>query len=145
MQISYRLIKVSPLAGPRPTNNLEDMLHLALTAFTTTLFLGFGSALLRAPLLPASLRDSAQRYRPEDKESQQLLLWVLLVGRASVFTDLDECWLVPKMREIGVALELRTWEDIWCVLIQFPWVNLVHGRAGRALWEKSDIYSGLPS
>lgn len=139
IQVSYRLIHISPLSGPRPTHSLQDMLHLALTAFTTTLFLGFGPAHLKAPLLPALLRESAQRYQPVDTESRlirELFLWVLLLGRASVFTDLDGTWLVPMVREIAFSLRLRTWEDVRCVLSNFPWVERVHSQASKALWDK---------
>ncbi len=138
--VSYRLVRISPLAGPQPTNDLESMLHLALTAFTTTIFLEFGSTPSKAPLLSALLRETAQRYLPDHTESQKLLLWVSFMGRASVFIDLDEWWLIPKITRAAQALDLHTWADLRYELSQLPWIYLVHDHAGRVLWEKSEAY-----
>ncbi|PMD31034.1 hypothetical protein L207DRAFT_591968 [Hyaloscypha variabilis F] len=136
--VSYRLIQISQLATPRLTSDLENMIHLALTAFTTTLFLGFGSVALKALLLVKLLRELAQRFQAHDAETQKVLLWVLFMGRASVFNDLGDWWIVPKIREICIDLNLRTWEDVRNILSRFPWVGSVHGQSGRSLWEKSE-------
>jgi len=137
--ISYRLIHISQLATPRLTNDLENMLHLGLTAFTTTIFLGFGSAGLKAPLLLQSLREVAQKYLPGDIECHKMLLWVLFMGRASVFGEVDDCWIIPKVREVSMALVLHVWTDVRNFLSAFPWVDSVHGQSGRALWEKCEV------
>jgi hypothetical protein len=136
--VSYRLIQISQLATPRLASDLENMIHLSLTAFTTTLFLGFGSAALKAPLLVKLLRELAQRFQAHDAETKKVLLWVLFMGRASVFNDLGDWWIVPKIREIRIDLNLRTCEDVRNILSRFPWVDSVHGQSGRALWEKSE-------
>jgi hypothetical protein len=133
--VSYRLIQISQLVTPRLTRNLENMIHLALTAFTTTLSLGFGSAALKAPLLVKLLRELAQEFQAHDAETQKVFLWVLFIGRASVFNDLCDWWIVPKIREIHIDLNLRTWEDVRKILSRFPWVDSVHGQSGRALRE----------
>ncbi|KAE9380886.1 hypothetical protein N431DRAFT_396161 [Stipitochalara longipes BDJ] len=144
MLISYRLIQISQLASPPLATDLENMLHIALTAFTTTLFLGFGSTDLKAPLLAALLRQLAQRYLPGDAECQKIFLWALFIERASVFNDLDDRWISPKVRKLIMTMNLHTWADVKNFLSTFPWIDSVHGQNGRELWEKSEVNCILP-
>jgi len=131
--ISYRLVRIRPLAAQRYTNEVENMLHLALTAFITQLFLTSTSA----PLLPGLLREAAQNYLPQDSESRKILLWVLFIGNSSsVFADIDESWIFPKIADTCLDLGPRTWPDIHGVLSQFPWINLAHDNAGQELWKQ---------
>jgi hypothetical protein len=136
--ISYRLVRIRPLAAQRSTNEVENMLHLALTAFITPLFLTSTSV----PLLPGLLREAAQYYLPQDSESRKILLWVLFIGSSSsMSTKTDDNWIVPILVETCLDLGLRTWTDIHGVLSQFPWINRAHGNAGQQLWKKIEKYS----
>jgi len=138
ISISYRLIRVRSLAGERPDNELENVLHLALTAFITPLFLTASTA----PLLPQLLQEAAQNYQQHDSESRKIMLWVLFIGKSSfVFTNLHESWMIPMIAEASLNLGLRGWTDVHSVLSQFPWINLVHNNAGQELWEKVQKYS----
>jgi hypothetical protein len=82
--IGYRLIQICPLSGPRPASHLEGTLHLGLTAFMTTFMLGLGRKVPEFTLLSQLTRSAAQEHFDEDEESQEVLLWMLFIGKPSV-------------------------------------------------------------
>lgn len=42
-----------------------------------------------------------------------------------------------KVRQVADRLGLASWDDARAVLAKYPWLTLLHDRAGRALWEAS--------
>lgn len=133
----YRLVNFSPLNGPRPTSGLENAIHLGLTAFIMTLFLGFDFKIKDVSLASDLARAAVQGQFDEEQEGQKLLLWVLFMGGASIFSQADDVWLNPKIASTMHALDLHTWQDVSQVLAKFPWVHATHDKAGQALWCRS--------
>ena len=69
----------------------------------------------------------------------EVLLWMAYVCvAAGVFEDgAVEGWVVEWTREGMSGLSLRGgWEGVGTVLDTFPWVEALHGRTGRALFER---------
>jgi hypothetical protein len=129
----YRLISYSPLGGPRPSSHLENIVHLGLTAFVVTFLRGFDRQLLKLPILAELIRTATQQHY-DAQQGQELLLWTLFIGAASVFKQSDDAWLKPKTRQTMHNLGLQKWEDVNVILIQFPWINAVHDEAAQKLW-----------
>lgn len=135
--LGYRLVHVSPLGGPRPPSRLGNAVHLGLTAFVTTFLRKLDRTIPDIPLLSELVRSLAQEHFDDDQEYQEVLLWLLFIGRASIFKEPDDVWLIPKTAQTMHALGLHTWEDVSRTLAIFPWVNALHDPAGQALWHKS--------
>ena len=135
--MGYRLIHISPLLGPRLASRIENALHLGLTAFMTTFLLGLGLTVPEFPLLSKLARSAAQGNFDEDKENQEVLLWVFFIGRASIFREADDVWLIPRVTGTMLALGLHTWEDLSRTLSKFPWVSALHNKPGQTLWHRS--------
>ena len=138
--LGYRLIHTSPLGGPRPISHVEDMVHLGLTAFIITFLRGFDRQIPNIPILSDLARAAAQENFENEQENQEVLLWTLFIGAASIFRQSDDAWLIPKTARAIHALDLYTWEDVVRTLLKFPWVNAVHDKAGQALWLRSTSY-----
>jgi hypothetical protein len=136
--IGYRLIRISPLCGLRPASPLQNVFYLGLTAFMATFLLALGRKLPEFPLLSILARSAVQGYpRDEDEESQEVILWILFIGRDSIFMQPDDAWLIPTVTGTILALGLHTWEDVRRTLSKFPWVNALHDKPGQALWHRS--------
>ncbi|RDW84262.1 hypothetical protein BP6252_01852 [Coleophoma cylindrospora] len=131
LQLGYRLVNMSPLGGPRPSNRLENAVHLGLTAFFITLFCGLDYKMIKSPLLNDLASSAAQEPFDGDQENQEVLLWLLFIGGASVFKQPDDAWLTPKTTQTMKNLDLHTWEDARQILVRFPWVSVIHDKAGR--------------
>jgi hypothetical protein len=143
--LGYRLIYTSPLGGPRPVSQVENAVHLGLTAFVITFLRGFDRHLPDIPILSELTRSAAQENFDDKQENQELLLWILFIGAASIFREPDDEWLIPKTLQAIHALDLYTWEDVVRTLDIFPWVNAVHDEAGQALWHRSTSHYRPPS
>jgi hypothetical protein len=141
--IGYRLLHISPLGGPRHSSPLENVFGLGLMAFMTTFLHGLNG---RIPVFArlSELARSAIRGHFDEEENLELLLWTLFIGRAAIFSQLDDSWLVPKTQITIQALDLHTWEHVCQTLSKFPWVNALHGKPGQALWRKSTPGDNYP-
>jgi hypothetical protein len=74
---------------------------------------------------------------------QETLLWILLVGAASVFIQpLDE-WIVVSVSQLMYSLGLYTWEDVSRTMAKYPWINAYHNDPGQALCERFSMTSGV--
>lgn len=134
----YRLVRISPLGGPRLLSVLENAIHLGLVAFIITFMHGIDRKIPYVPLHSMLLYSIAQVHF-DDKECQEALLWTLFMGKVSTNGEQDEmAWMVPKVREISLLLKLHSWEDVSRRLANFPWVSALHEKSAKALWYNSE-------
>lgn len=141
--LGYRLVETSTLGRPRPLNYVDNVVHLGLIAFILSFLRSYDLQIPHAPLLNHLICLTAEVDLGEGQQKQELLLWLLFIGSASVLGPVDYPWLIPKATEIIQALALQTWEDAVRILIQFPWVHPVHDKNGQQLWNKSFLHREL--
>jgi hypothetical protein len=144
--LGYRLVGISPLAGPRPHDHLIDTIHLGLAAFMVTFLRRLDRKIAEMPLLSSVARTAVDNLYYGEKraqEDQEALLWFLFLGAVSVFRGMDHSsWLVLKARQTMNALNLSSWGDVQEVLVKFPWVHTLHDKAGRELWSRCSLAEG---
>jgi hypothetical protein len=140
--LGYRLIDTSPLCGFLP--GLANAVHLGLAAFLLTFLRRLDYKVSEMPLL-YKLITSAVRQIDEQESSQELLLWLLFIGNASIFTSADDLWILPIAKRTTKTLDLHTWQDVRHTLARWPWVNTLHDMHGEALWCRyaSDLYQHI--
>jgi hypothetical protein len=129
--LGYELLHISPLGGPRPTNHLDNVVHLGLTAFIMAFFRGFDGKISGIPLLSELVRSAIKEHFNEERECQELLLWLLFIRGVSIFGQTDDAWLIAKTAETMQTLGLHTWEDVAQTMSKFPWVDAVYNKAGE--------------
>jgi hypothetical protein len=132
----HHLLDYAPLATQhRPRMGpLDDLVHLALVAVTTTLMPEYGHNQARYCLLVSKLQSALQRHAEQEEPSWELLLWALFVGYATVLDESHKTWLVPLARKVGTSLHLDTWMDVRKLLSTFAWINVFYDKAGMKLW-----------
>ncbi len=122
--LGYRLIYTSPLGGLRPINYVENVVHLGLTSFIVTFLRGYDRQITNIPILPELARSAAQEHFDSEQENQELLLWTLFIGAASIFRPSDDAWSIPKTTQAMHVPDLYTWEDVVRTLVNFPcWLH----------------------
>jgi hypothetical protein len=144
LMLGYRLVQISPLSERRPTCGSENAIHLGLMAFIMTFFPGLDGMLGDMPLLYKLARSAAEDTLGNERENQEIILWVLFMGGASIFGQADDVWLVPRTVQTLQALDLHTWEDVYQTLVKLPWVSTVHDKAGETQWHKATSCIGHP-
>ncbi|CAJ2508895.1 Uu.00g139210.m01.CDS01 [Anthostomella pinea] len=142
----YRLVHMRPLGEPHTSTDWENVLHLALVAFMSEFFFSLGLRRPEIPILSRELRAAIQVHCYDDKLSEEILLWVLFIGKASLFRNPgDDVWLVPKIAATASQLNLHTWQDVSRTLYRMPWVHAFQDEPSQALWEQSRSYSSAHS
>jgi hypothetical protein len=131
--LGYRLVYICPLGDVGPGHCLEKVAHLGLTAFLMTFLRRLDHKISEMPLISQLARVAAQEEFDNDKETQEVLLWFLFIGKTSIFKKSDDIWLLPRVARTMQALGLGAWEDVRRMLARWPWVNTLHDKAGWVL------------
>ena len=137
VSLLYRLIEVAPLGQPRSMLGglYDDVVHLAMLAFMTTLLPKYGSD-VSSHLLPNRLESAIQDLHVTSADTQNsgfsLLLWALFIGGVSVLKRKDHRSLILETCE---RLDLYDWQAVRRQLCAFPWIHTLHDVPGRCLWE----------
>lgn len=142
--VGYRLLKARPLNAPiEATDKLELLLHLGLAALISMFFASLKP--LNMVFLRRCIISAIQDENYGDREEQELLLWLLFVGKSSVFREKDEdIWLVPKISQIATQLDLFTWDHVFVTLQKLPWVGAFLDDTAKRLWNQTGSFPHLP-
>jgi hypothetical protein len=120
VSLLYRLIEVAPLGQPQPLLGglYDDVTHLAMLAFMTTLLPEYGHNNSSYLLLSDSLESAIQNLH--------------VIGGVSVLKRKNHRWLILDTCE---RLGLHDWPVALRQLCGFPWIHTLHDDPGRSLWE----------
>ncbi|KAI0206630.1 hypothetical protein F4808DRAFT_1121 [Astrocystis sublimbata] len=134
--VGYRLLKVrSWNSSEETTDKLEVLLHLGLAALMSMFFTTLGVKPVDVNLLRGRIFSALSTISSESREEQELALWLLLLGKSSVFKGEDENeWLVRKVSQTATRLGLSSWDHVSAILQRLPWVKLFSEQAAQSLW-----------
>ncbi len=137
VSLLYRLIEVAPLGQPRFMSGglYDDVAHLAMLAFMTTLLPKYGrddSSHLLSDRLESAIQDLYVTSADTQNSGFSVLLWTLFFGGVSVLKRKDHRWLILETCE---RLGLCDWPAVRRQLCGFPWIHTLHDVPGRCLWE----------
>lgn len=136
IMLGYRLVDVAPLGGLMECHVAHTM-HLGLAAFLMTFLRRLDYIIPDMPLLYKLYQAAITQLSDDEDENQELRLWAVFIGRASIFQSTDDDWLLPIATKTAQRLNLCDWADIRQVLSRWPWVTSLHDNAGEALWHRS--------
>ena len=133
----YRLIEVAPLGQKRciSAGLYDDVAHLAMLAFMTTLLPKYGrddSSHLLSERLDSAVQDLDVTSADHQDSELSLLLWTLFIGGVSVLRHKDHWRLILEICE---RLDLYDWPAVQGQLCEFPWIHTLHDAPGQCLWE----------
>jgi hypothetical protein len=141
--MGYRLVQISPLGGSRPLSDLDSLVQLSLLSFLVAFFYALGGTRPAFVLLSNLARSAVQGHTVDKGEDQELLIWIMCMGQGTIFGKSDDAWLIPKLRQAQLALGLNTWDDVRKLLPRYPWVDALHDKPGKELWERSILQSNF--
>ncbi|KAL2832970.1 hypothetical protein BDW59DRAFT_94644 [Aspergillus cavernicola] len=145
--LGHRLLHINPLGEGEDSgtcadtglSELENAVHLGLVAFLATFLTGLDHRVLDKPLLSRRLRLAVENLSSSIEAGegsrfvQNVRIWILYIGVVGVFKPADDEWLIPTTEAAMQSLGLVSWEDVKKTVAGFPWVNVLHDRAGIAL------------
>lgn len=131
----HRLIQFAPLRAPRPIDRLDNQIHLTLLAFMTALLPEYSHNYLNYDLLCNHLNDALGELVLAASQSRKLIVWALFVGGVSLLNSENCPWLRPLLAEKCKELDFHSWLDVHEILCECSWINAVHEKPGKELWE----------
>ncbi|KIH93590.1 hypothetical protein SPBR_04198 [Sporothrix brasiliensis 5110] len=119
ISIVQRLVDYAPLDGARPPRPLDDICQLGFLSFMTTVV-----------------------HREPPSKHPELNLWLHFIYAMSASDDSAPFRRVDlptadRIRVLGEALAIRTWEVAVAHLRVYPWVEAFHDEMGRDIWEQT--------
>lgn len=141
--LGYRLMKLKPPGLPFEVCPLESLVHLGLTAFLATFFQGWDRQIIQNDRLTSLLLSKVyQQPLMADQDRQEVLVWLLFIGAASSNLWKHPIWVLRTQHTLS-GLGIKSWVGVRNILAKFPWVTVVHDKAGQILWHSSN--QALPS
>jgi hypothetical protein len=117
-------------------------LQLSVLAFGATVFLQAHGVKTRLKHLARQLREAlcSLDYDEQDVLSE-IKLWSLFVTGISAVTDEDDDWLLPLLRSQIQQNSASSWMEARRTLKEFLWVDSIHDREGKELYNRALIGS----
>lgn len=137
VSLLYQLIEIAPLGQARSMLGglHDDIAHLAMLAFMTTLLPRYGrddSNYTLSDRLESVIQGLHVTSADIQESRPPLLLWALFISGISVLKCKDHRWLISEICE---RQHLYDWPAIRHQLCRFPWIYTLHDVPGRCLWE----------
>lgn len=138
VDLGYRLLEYEPLDGEESQYTLHTVLHLALTAFMTTFILQFGhKRRIRFQNLAVHLKEALNKPWTCEPANRTFLLWAAVIGGIAEIESDDHPLLLAEIKRMADGLGIHDWESLQRVLLQYPWVRVLHDESARKIWESA--------
>ncbi|KAJ2896767.1 hypothetical protein MKZ38_005255 [Zalerion maritima] len=135
ISIFYRLLRYCPLAAENQRSDVDSTCHIGLIVFMMTVLLQHeGRSILDYRLVKRHLRGVLSSQLGDTRDTG-MGLWAMCMGGIWMAGTVDLDWLFSRIWLSGERLSIQTWDDARRLLVNFPWINIVHDQPGRQLWE----------
>ncbi|KAK0701121.1 hypothetical protein B0H67DRAFT_595870 [Lasiosphaeris hirsuta] len=127
----YRLLDMQ---GGFAAGSSDEVVRLGLLAFASSTFLqwkylGGSYAHLSAALREALARVTVLQLPPK------VVVWLVMVGAASVFGEADDGWLRPMLLLNIRLCDVCSWSEMRDMLDSLMWIGMLYDKAGKRLYD----------
>ncbi|KAH8811000.1 hypothetical protein F5884DRAFT_749398 [Xylogone sp. PMI_703] len=128
--VLYRLLYMS-----FETNSLNEVLRFRLLAFASNVFLQWQALKLAHLHFHPIHRDCLLKHKSSCDLSSDFLIWLLIVGRLSIFSEVDDVWIVPWLRLNIGSSQAGEWNETRQILESFMWIRVIQDEPGKTIFE----------
>ena len=129
--VTYRLVHMRFSAG-----SIDEIVRHGLLAYCYHVFLQWQDIKVPYRYFPTAYQNCILHLKLANMASDQLMLWLLMVGALSVFDVSDETWLRKLLREYASKCRVKTWKEVQDVLKSFMWIPLLDQRPGKCIFDE---------
>ncbi|KAK6831707.1 hypothetical protein RU639_002978 [Aspergillus parasiticus] len=130
--VMYRLLQLK-----FETGSIGEAIRLGLLAFSSHVFLQWRDIQRPYTQFSASYKESLVSLKSLNGVSSDIVLWLLTVGRISVFGISDDEWLKPWLRANSQLCTVHSWPAMRNVMESFLWISALHDKLGKDLFESA--------
>jgi len=137
--VMYRLLGMNFDAG-----SSDEAIRLGLLAFSCSVFLQWQHLGMSYPPLISAFRNCLATMNSQ-QTSPHLVLWLFMIGAALVFDATDDWWLKPALLVKMGLCEIRSWSEMQHLLKFSMWIDLIHDKAGKRVFDSTIAYAESPT
>jgi len=90
------------------------------------------------------LRECVEMVDNDEGQLRDFVLWMLFMGGILVNGKRKErAWFVAKLGRIRLEMGIERWEEAKKKLMGFFWVEVVHEKIGREMWEEAGVVGSV--
>lgn len=134
--VMYRVVRIK-----YKLNSVDETFRLGLLAFSAHVFLRVRNVPTPHTYLPNIYRDRLLSL-PSGQIPLLSLVWLLMVGGISLFTPVDDHWLLPWLRSCLTTLEVNNWDEFQDKLKGFLWIDALLDKPGKSIFDSVHRVSG---
>jgi hypothetical protein len=134
VSICYRLLQFRTIGETRSKQDTQSTYHIGLSLFMMSIYFNNKQDRMARPGLVKNLVKEALAFKKEDEE--EFKFWLLILGGISVPARDGSEWFVEKLQEQASLLGIVTWEQVKGCLARFPWMDGIHDKPSRKLWDQ---------
>ncbi|KAK5053725.1 hypothetical protein LTR84_001686 [Exophiala bonariae] len=132
--LGHRLLNLSTFVDSAFDSEFDKNLHLGLSTFVATFFIGPTHKISDFKLLAGILRTAAETSLSKDKANMEIMLWTLSLARADMFDEIGDDWLIQTAKSLISHLGIQSQEDFERMLHKYPWVDPLHSESAQKIF-----------
>lgn len=97
-------------------------------------------------VLIGELRECVDMVDRDDVQPREFVLWMLFTGGILVSGNRRErAWFTAKMGRLGVEMGIMDagWDGVKEKLMEYLWVDTVHEKVGKEMWEEAVVVGSV--
>ncbi len=115
--------------------SINEAARLGLLAFCSQVFLQWKFGSITYTHLGASCRDCWNRAEIWNSIPPQLSLWLLMIGRISVFEQCDRSWMELRLRASINSCGIQSWIEMQDILRSSMWISWLQEDRGKEIFD----------
>lgn len=130
--IQYRLLHVQFDDG-----SPDEAMRLGMLSFATTIFLQWDGVASHYHHLSEIFKESLRKLKSSTGIPPWLILWLLIVVCVSVFDEANDAWVQQWLAETLRLTGVQSWIEGRKALRSIMWIDLLHDRPGKVIFEEA--------
>jgi hypothetical protein len=135
-QISYRLLSwINQSSVKDQRSVIQQSVRFGAILYMETLLQRSSVRGIDYTVVLSSLKGHLLRFETTCLTTTGLLLWLLFIG-GSASRSSCRAWFTERLLDVIARAGINTWDEAKLLLVRFWWVESIHDRPCKQLWEE---------
>lgn len=121
------------------SDDINEVLHLGLLAFSSSVFLQGGGLRGRFGSLSTKFKQKLARIDWTNPVFKRIGLWLLVSGLVAAVTREDDDVLMPLLRECCRESGQSSWAGVRSILKSVMWIDALQDQGGRQVYDRAIV------
>ncbi|KAE8149574.1 hypothetical protein BDV25DRAFT_156084 [Aspergillus avenaceus] len=126
-------------------DTIAEAVRLGLLGFSSSVFLQWQNIKQAYLRLADTYKECLVNLKSLNGVSSHIMLWLLMVGATSIFTDSDKEWLESWLRVNLQLCRVASWPSFRKIMASYMWIGMVHDQPGEEIFNSVTSSRALES